>query len=250
MSKQKTNKTETQKKLSLETKARTVFGKKLKKTRKEGLVPSNIFGPGFKSQSITVNYKDFINVYRTAKETGIVYLKNEKEELPALIKTVQLHPVSGIILHVDFRKIDLKQSIQTAVPVKINGQSEAVVQKGGVLLTLADKLLVEALPQDIPQLIEVDISVLKEIGNEIKVADLPKSTKYQIKEDVNKVIISVIEHKEESVVPETTAAPAPEVITEAAKTEGEETAPTTPPAAPPAEKKPAEKKPAEKPPQK
>lgn len=250
MNKSKTAKTEKEKKLSLEVKARTVFGKKLKKIRKEGFLPSNIFGPNFKSQSVSANYKDFINVYRIAKETGIVYLKSGTDEIPALIKMVQLHPVSGIILHVDFRKIDLKQSIQTEVPVKIIGQSEAVVQKSGVLLTLADKLLVEALPQDIPQSIEVDIALLKEIGNEIKVSDLSKSTKYQIKEDLNKVIVSVIEHKEESVVPETTAAPAPEVITEAAKPEGEEATAATPSETPPAEKKPADKKPAEKPSQK
>jgi len=207
---------------------RTIFGKNLRKLRKEGNIPANIYGPDFKSKSITVNYKDFIKAYKAAGETGIVYLNLEKEELPTLIKDVQKHPVSDIILHIDFRKIDLKQKVQTLVRVKIIGQSEAVTQKDGVLLTQNEKLLVEAFPKDIPPAIEVDINALKEIGQEIKVADLSKSTSYQIKEEKDKVIVSVIAHKEESIAPETVA-PTPEVITEVKPKEGQ-AEPTTAPA--------------------
>ncbi len=209
---------------------RNIFGKKLKKLRKEGMIPANIYGPNFKSTAIVVGAKDFLKTYKITKKTGIIYLKYEKEEIPVLIKNIQRHPIEDIILHIDFRKIDLKQKIQTEVPIKIIGKSEAVVQKGGVLLTQSSKLLIEALPQDIPQSIEIDISSLKEIGQEIKVSDLPKSSKYEIKDGPEKVIISIIAHKEEKITPETTAAPPPEVITEA-KPEEE---------APPVAKKPSE----------
>ncbi len=207
-------------KLSLNVTIRTIFGKKLNKLRKEGVVPANIYGPGFKSKSVSVNFKDFINIYKIAKETGVVYLKDKTEELPVLIKNVQKHPVSNNILHADFRKIDLAQKIQTEVPVKVVGQSEAVTQKGGVLLTLTESLLVEALPTDIPKEIEVDISSIKDIGKEIKVSDLKKSDKYEIKDPAVKVIVSVVEHKEESITPETAPAEAPEVITAAPVEEG------------------------------
>ena len=224
---------------------RTVFGKKLKKLRYEGIIPANIFGPEYKSQSISVSFKDFIKTYKVAKETGIVYLDLNKEEVPVLIKNVQKHPVSDQILHIDFRKIDLKKKIQTEVPVEVVNASEAVTQKGGVLLTLSEILLVEALPENIPQAIEVDISVIKEIGQEIKVVDLAKSTKYQIIAPVDKVVISVVAHKEESITPETAAA-APEVIGEA-PVEGEEgAAPVAEGAAPAAEGAPV-KTPAGKP---
>ncbi len=206
-------------KLKLEAKSRDVFGKKLRKLRHSGLVPANVFGPDFKSKSITLDAKEFMKVYRIAKETGIIYLHLEKEEIPVLVRLIQKHPVTDYILHVDFRKIDLTKKIETEVPVRVINESEAVAQKGGVLLTLSENLLVESLPGDIPQHIEVDISVIKEVGQEIKVADLPKSQKFEIKEDPQKVVVSVVEHKEESVTPETTAA-APEVIT-AAPAEGE-----------------------------
>lgn len=207
-------------KLQLGAEVRTIFGKKLRKFRHQGKVPANVFGPNYKSMSISIELKNFGKAYKVAEETGIIYLRVDKEELPVLIRGVQRHPISHRILHVDFRKIDLKQKIETEVPVKTIGESEAVVQKGGVLLTQMSAVRVESLPEDIPHEIEVDISKLKEIGDEIKVSDLPRSDKYTVKEDEAKVIVSVITHKEESLVAEAAVAE-PEVITEVPK-EGEE----------------------------
>ncbi len=208
-------------KITLSATVRKVFGKKLKKLRYEGVVPANIYGTGFKSTSISLPYKDFVKTYRLAGGTSVVYINVDKEEIPVLIKNVQKHPVTGLLLHIDLRKVDLTQKVVTEVPVVIIGQSEAVAQKAGVLLTQSQKLSVEALPQNIPQTIEIDISVIKEIGQEIKVADLTKTSKYTIKDEPAKVIVSVIAHKEESIIPETTVA-APEVITEKTPAEGEE----------------------------
>ncbi|PIQ72176.1 50S ribosomal protein L25 [Candidatus Roizmanbacteria bacterium CG_4_10_14_0_2_um_filter_36_35] len=211
-------------KLTLELKNRELTGKKAKKLRKEGLILANIYGPEFKSQSVSVDSKVFAKTYRTARETAVVYLKLNKDEIPVLIKNIQKHPVTDMILHVDFRKIDLKKKIQTGVPIKVVGASEAVSQKAGVLLIQSETILVEALPQNIPSHIEVNISIIKDIGQEIKVADLKKSDRYEIKTSPEKVVVSVVEHKEESITPDTTAAAAPEVITEA-PVEDEEGAP-------------------------
>lgn len=216
----KTKSTSSQK-LTLNVTLRTVFGKKLKRLRYSGVIPANIYGPDFKSKSITVSFKDFLHTYKVAKETSVIYLVLDKEEIPVLIKSVQHHPVNDSILHIDFRKIDLKKKVQTEVPVVTIGSSEAVSQKGGILLTQTGALLVEALPEDIPQKIEVDISGLKELGAEIKVSDLLKSDKYEIKTIGEKVVVSVVAHKEESTVAETTVA-APEVLTEAKPEEGAE----------------------------
>lgn len=211
-------------KVSLKAESRTVFGKKLNKIRKQGLIPGNVYGPDFKSQSVSVLQKDFIKIYKKAGETGVVYLLLDKNNIPVLIKTIQKHPVSGLLLHIDFRKIDLSKKIETAVPVKIIGVSEAVSQKAGVLLVQSDTLIVEALPEDIPSHIEIDVSVIKEIGQEIKVSDLKKSDKYTIITPLEKVIVTVIAHKEESIVPETAVA-APEIITEAAAEGTDESTP-------------------------
>lgn len=207
MSKKETKK----EKIVLNAQVRKTFGKKLKSLRKEGKIPANIYGPDFKSLAITVDLKEFIKTYKTAKETGIVYVKVEKEEIPALIKNIQKHPVNHSILHVDFRKVDLKQQLETEVPLKIIGQSPAVLEKNGVLLTQTNSVLISALPENIPSEITIDISNLKEIGQEIKIADLPANKNYQILTPKDKVIVSVIAHKEESTQPETTPPPQEEV---------------------------------------
>jgi len=157
--------------------------------------------------------EEFSKIFKIAKETGVVYLELSKEEIPVLIQNLQTHPINDQLLHVDFRKVDLTKKIETAVPVKTVGVSEAVAQKGGVLLTQADELKIEAQPEKIPHQIEIDLSVLKEINQEIKVADLPQNPDYKIIDPADKVIVSVVAHKEETVVPETTSTP-PEIITE------------------------------------
>ncbi len=243
MTKAKKNASE---KTILDASLRKSFGKQVKKIRKEGLVPGNIFGANFKSQAISINVRDFIKTYKSAKETGIVYIKLDKEEIPVLIRNVQKHPVNDSFLHIDFRKVDLTTEIETEVPVKIIGVSEAVSQKGGVLLTLTNTLHVKALPEKIPAAIEIDITKIKDIGQEIKVGDLTKTSTYTVIDLADKVIVSVVEHKEESVVAET-AATTPEVITEKAPAEGEEVIAAEPGAkkaeAAPTAEKPAEKKP-------
>lgn len=203
-------KTESEK-LVLKAEKRNVFGKKLKKYRKEGKIPANVFGQNFKSEAIFVNIKDFKKIFQKAKTTGIVYLELEKEKLPTLIAQVQLHPVDHQILHVDFRKVDLTQKIVTEVPIKIVGKSKAVEEKGGYLLVNKEKIQIEALPEAIPPYIEIDISNLTEINQEIKVEQIKGDKKYEIKEDPQTTIVSVIEHKEEKVtqeVPTPTETPA------------------------------------------
>lgn len=211
----------TNKQISLTVSPRTVLGKQVRKLRKEGSLPGNVYGADFPSTPITVKYSDFAHIYKIVHETGVVYLQLDKKEIPTLVKHIQRHPIDSTVLHVDFRKVDLTKKVIAEVPVKVIGISEAVAQKGGVLLTQSTHLSVEALPQDIPNVIEIDVSVLKELGQDIKVSQLPKTATYTVMNDSEKVIVSVTAHKEESIIAETTAAAAPEVLTAKAPVEGE-----------------------------
>ena len=202
---------------------REVFGKKLNKIRKEGLIPGNIYGESFKSQAVTANLINFHKIFKKAKETQVVYLKLDanKDTIPVLIHNVQYHPIDNKVLHIDFRKVDLQKKIETEVPVKFTGESEAVNQKKGVLQTISDTLLVEALPDKIPSEIEVDISGLTEVNDQIQVKALKSSTDYTFKDDPEKTIVRITEHKEEETAPQTEA-PTTEVTEQ--KEEGEVTA--------------------------
>lgn|SRR3989338_6732854 len=194
--------------LQLVAQQRTVFGKKLKALRRQGVLPGNIYGEDIASVSVSVDQIPFSKIYRHAGETGVVYLNINKDELPVLIHQAQRHPITGKILHIDFRKVNLKKKIEANVPVHITGESEAVAKKGGVLLHLAETLTVEALPDKLPSSIEVDISSLTAIGSEIAVGNLTKNPDYDFKDEVEKVIVRVTEHKEEETAPQIEVTPA------------------------------------------
>lgn len=203
-------------KISLKIEKRDVFGKKLKKSRKEGKIPANIYGKDFSSLPVFIKNKDFFSIYKKVRETGVVYLELDGQEIPVLIKNLQYHPITDKLLHVEFRKIDLTKTLETMVPIKIIGQSPAVQEKKGVLLIHVNEIKVEAKPEQIPHAIEIDISSLKEINQEIKIKDLPKNENYRIIENEEKVIVSVTAHKEESTMPEITTEK-PEIIEETKK---------------------------------
>lgn len=200
-------------KLILKAENRTIVGKAVKSLRNKGVLPGNIFGSEIKSQAISVQGMEFNKIYKEAGETKVIYLEIGTTTTPTLITSVDKHPVSEKILHIDFRKVNLKEKIEANVPVEFEGESEAVARKNGILIMQTDEVAVEALPTDIPEKILVNISSLTEIGMEIKISDLAKSDKYDIMDEPEKVIVSVTEHKEESIEPETVAE-APEILTE------------------------------------
>lgn len=210
------NKTLKKEKITLKAIKRDILGKQTRSLRKSGTIPANIFGKNFKSLAVSINNKEFLTTYKESGETNVVFINVENKEIPTLISQIQIHPIDQSILHIDFRKIDLKQKIEAKVPIAIIGTSEAVERKNGVLLSQMTEINIFALPADIPNKIEIDITPLTDIGNSIRIADLPKSNTFEIKEDPTKTIVLVTEHKEEELEPETVSEE-PEIISEEGK---------------------------------
>ena len=92
---------------TLKAEKRELFGRKVNRIRKEGLIPGNIFGNKIKSQAIQVNAKEFEEVFKEAGETQIIDLNGK----PCLVSNLQTDPISGLVIHVDFRQVDLKEKI-------------------------------------------------------------------------------------------------------------------------------------------
>jgi len=205
-------------KILLTVEKRTLLGKKVKKVREEGKLPANLYGKGMESMSIQVDNKEFKKALRAAGLTQVIYIGVDKQEIPSMIQNVQIDPISDHFMHADFKKVDLLIKLEAQVPIIIVGESEAIAQNKGDMLTLVNSLYVEALPTDMPQEIEVDISTLKEIDDEIKVSDLKKSGNFVITDEADTVIVRIAEHKEESLEPETDAA----IVEETTPAEGEE----------------------------
>ncbi|MBI3981152.1 50S ribosomal protein L25 [Candidatus Microgenomates bacterium] len=162
------------KKEKLSVKKRTVLGKKVKKLRKQGIVPATLYGKKVKSLSLELDLKTFRQVYSKTGETGLIELlvEGEKEERPVLIHNLQLDPLTEQILHTDFYQVDLKEKVTSTVPVVAKGESPAVTERRGVLLQPLSEVEVEALPQDLPDHLEANIEGLTEVDQAVLVKDL------------------------------------------------------------------------------
>ncbi|BCX14460.1 MAG: 50S ribosomal protein L25 [Patescibacteria group bacterium] len=185
-------------KILLEAKKRDVFGRKVKRLRKEGFIPANIYGRNVKSLAIAVDEREFEKVFKEAGETQIINLKLGNEQKPVLIHNTQKDPLTGKIIHIDFLQVDLHQKVTASIPVVGVGESPVEKQGLGTVVFYINEIEVEALPMDLPERVEVDLSVLGEVGQSILVKDLNfDKEKVEVKDNPDEVVVKVEPIKEE-----------------------------------------------------
>lgn len=160
--------------LKLAVKKRDLLGRKVKKLRLKGILPANVYGKKVKSQAVQLEAQQFMPAYREAGETGLIDLLIEGSEAvkPVLVHNVQLDPVTGNPIHVDFHQVALTEKVKAEIPVELIGESLAAQQKIGILVKMINEVEIEALPTDLPEKIEVDISSLEKVGDMIKVGEM------------------------------------------------------------------------------
>ena len=160
--------------LELTLDAREAYGKANKRLRRTGMVPGVVYGKGHESTPVQVESKVFDTLYRAAGRTSVIkfHLPGEGRATSGLIKSVQRHPLSGNAVHVDFFLVNLRQEMELDVPLVFIGDSPAVVDGGGTLLHSMSQVHVKALPNDIPQQIEVNVATLLNFDVAIHVRDL------------------------------------------------------------------------------
>ena len=139
-----------------------------------------VYGHKFDPVAVSVDASDILRAYRKVGTSNIINLDIEGDKVQVLMKEVSLHPVRNEINHVDFFAINMKEKANVDVDLVPVGESPAV-KLGGILVFTHKSLTLHCLPMDAPRNIEVDISVLKETGDHITIADLnldPK--KYEV----------------------------------------------------------------------
>jgi large subunit ribosomal protein L25 len=184
----------------LNAEARTVLGKKIKKLRREGLLPANVYGKGLSSQALQVMLSDFQAIYKEVGETGLVDLKVAGKSHPVLIKNLQMDYSSQLPLHADFYQVNLKEKVKTMVPIVLIGEAKAVSEKIGVLLQTLSEVEVEALPDKLPENIEVDVESLAEIDASVTVGDVKAGEGVAILTDPGITIVKISEPQKEEPV--------------------------------------------------
>jgi len=146
---------------------RNIFGKKLTKSRKEGKLPVVVYGKKSENKSFFVEAKDFLKVWKEAGESTVVELNEGGKALSVLIHDVSVCPIKNTPIHADFLAVDMDKLITTAVPLVFEGVALAVKQLGGVLIKVTHEVEVEALPNNLPNELKVDISKLETFDNKI-----------------------------------------------------------------------------------
>ena len=235
-------------KIILKSKLRKETGKKVKKYRREGLVPAVVYGRKMPARNLWVDLLEMEKVYGRAGENTIIKLDIEGgKEANVLIHDVQINPLSGIFSHIDFFQIRMDEKIETEIPLEFAGEAPAVKELGGVLVKNMDDVPISCFPADLPSKLEVNIENLKTFDDRFKISDLDVSGKIKILLDPETVIALVAPPRseeelaklDEKVEEDVTKVEGVEEETEEAK-EGEETKEKEL-----EEKKPEEKKPEE-----
>jgi large subunit ribosomal protein L25 len=210
------------KRLELEVLKREVKGKKVRFLRRGGLVPCNIYGHGIESQPVQVEARKLGQIIARAGGTDLIALKIRGTDTPGmvLIRDVQRNPMTGEPIHADFYQVNMSEKLKADVPLVFTGAAPALKLKNVSLLHAMTALQVEALPDDLPHNIEVDISGLALPEQSIHVKDLKVSSKITILADPDQMLIKVAEVRK--AVEEVPAAEAPAEGEEEAVEEKEE----------------------------
>ncbi len=181
---------------------RKILGQKVKTLRKEGILPANIYGKKVKSLAVQLPLNEFEKIYKEAGETGIIEVSVDGTKRPVLINNIQRHPVTDLPLHVDFLQVDLKEKVTADVPVDLIGESPAEKSGLGTVVQHVNEIQVEALPADLPEKFEIDLSKLTEVDQAVFVKTLAvDSKKVEIKNDAEQILVKVEPLRKEEEAP-------------------------------------------------
>ncbi len=195
---------------------RSETGKQTKLVRAKGMVPGVIYGREVEPQAISVDALVLARTFHRAGQTGLIELTiDDAKPVHVLISDLQ-KDYTGAIRHFDLHQVKMDEVVTTEVPIRLIGESSAVFNLGGSLVQVLDGLEVEALPVNLPQNIEVDVSGLTELESHISVADIKLDTKVKVLTDESEMVCRVESPRSEEELAELDAEMGDEVPAEVA----------------------------------
>src|SRR6476660_10295817 len=216
----------------LEAQARDTFGKnEARRTRRAGQVPGVLYGGDGKGATpIAVPPKALLKILHSeAGQNTLISLKLAgASDTRVLVKDFQIDPVTHEVLHADFYRIAMDRVLQVTIPVTVHGEPKGVKQQGGILEFIRREIVIECLPADIPEHVDIDVSELM-LHQGIRVRDIATNAKWKPVSELDLMLVHVIMPKAEEVAAPadaaaagTAAAAEQDVIKKGEKEEGEE----------------------------
>jgi large subunit ribosomal protein L25 len=145
-----------------------------RRLRADGKIPAVVYGTGQEPVAVAVDPKEVLSIQRSATGHNTIFnvAIEGGETSPVMAVDWQNDPIRGSLLHVDLKRIDMKQRLQVKVPIHTQGEARGVKQQSGLLEVVAREVEIECLPDEIPEQFVVDVTELM-IGQNIRAQDLP-----------------------------------------------------------------------------
>jgi large subunit ribosomal protein L25 len=183
--------------LNLEVHPRTESGKNVnRRLRAQGLVPAVVYGGGKDPMPVQLDRRTLLDLLRSTGDNPIFLLQlaGTDKNRHAMIREMQVHPVSRRVLHVDFQRVLMTEKVKVAVHVELHGTPVGVKVDGGLLDFVTRELHVSCTPDRIPARISVDVSALH-IGQHVEAHEVQLPEGVELLDEPGRVIASVAHHK-------------------------------------------------------
>lgn len=197
--------------IELQTNKRQVLGKKVRFLRRQGIIPIHLFGHDVESAALQCDAEQLQQVLAQAGKTRLINLKLDKAKRPrnVVVREIQRDWKTGALLHVDFYQVRMTEKLEVEVPIVLVGEAPALKSKENVLLQELNSLIVECLPDQIPDSVELDVSSLTEAEQAIQVQDITLGEGITVLNDPEHIVAKIslqplekIEEVEKAVVEE------------------------------------------------
>ena len=171
---------------------RATAGKRAKDELANLRIPGILYGQGVETQAVSLPKTEFSRVYAAAGSSTLVdVVIDGAPAVKALIKDLQVHPLTMDVTHVDLHQVRMDKALTAEVPLKFIGESAAVKTLGGTLVKAMDMLVVECLPADLPHEIQVDLAALATFEDAITVGTLALPKGVTVRADKDATIATV-----------------------------------------------------------
>lgn len=181
-------------KVILTVEERTVLGKKVRKLRKEGMVPAVVYGPNFDARAVMAPANVMEKAWLEAGKHHPVQLTIGDKKRLAMIKSADLDPVKRRLRHISFHVVKQNEKVETEVPLHVANAGETEAEKAGlVVLKALDVAQVAALPNSLPDFVEVKSETLVAPGDHVTVADIIPVEGVEVLNDPELVVATVYE---------------------------------------------------------
>ncbi len=225
--------------LTMTAQTRTVIGKQVNQLRRTGQIPVIVYGSHLEQPlPLQIEEKTLKTIVAKAGHNRLIRVSLDGGTTRlVLTREVQRNPLTGRITHADFQEVSMTEKITTEIPLVLVGTSPAVTRSEGLLSHGIGNVLIRALPGDLVNTIEVDVSSLESVNQSLFVSDLKPGDKIEILTPRDEMVAKVVPLKEEVITEEVPAPAAGEVEVIGKGKKEEEEVPEGGTAAPAAETK-------------